>query len=74
MITSFFSPSVTQPLLQASALGGPDFSRRFTGEMKGRNTLFLQSDLLAFVGIPVTAKIFRNYSVWRQRVLLIRES
>jgi hypothetical protein len=36
--------------------------------------LFLQSDLLAFVGIPVTAKIFRNYSVWRQRVLLIRES
>lgn len=34
--------------------------------------MFFQDDLMTFWGIPVTAEIFRNYSIWQQRVLLIR--
>lgn len=65
----FFSPNLIPPSVCTSAPSpsiSPRWSglrRRFTGKMKWRNTLFFQDDLMTFRGIPVTAEIFRNYSI-----------
>lgn len=43
---------IQPPLLWASTLGGPNSDGRFSGRMKGRNTLFFQDDLMTFLASP----------------------